>query len=243
MYEDYMQDLLGNPMNMNQNTSDYINFNNGGSYPNDYYAGMQNNCQCGYNSQMRNNCQGGYNSQMQDNYYYGDYINRQYGNQNDNGCYPQRQMNFGMYPTNSFRNSTNEELEDMYPEIYKLVYPMIKKACMQNTKPLSREVVEGLTQEIYSNVEVAGDVVSLNINVDNNSDNSRTDVKKEEENRSDKESSVQESRVENRRTNNSLSDLIRILVLRELLGRPGNWGPNPPRPNPPKPYPPRPRYI
>ena len=42
------------------------------------------------------------------------------------------------YMPDNFRNTEkNSELEACYPEIYKIVYPMIKKACVSNIKALN----------------------------------------------------------------------------------------------------------
>jgi len=102
-----------------------------------------------------------------------------------------------------------QELEKCYPEIYRIVYPMIQRACNQNTRPLTKELVDNMTDEIYFAIE----------------------DKEMLENRNNEEAS--EDRQIRRNTN--LNDLIRILILRELLGRPGFPGGRPPRPRPPRP--------
>ena len=113
--------------------------------------------------------------------------------------------------------NNSEDLEDMYPEIYRIVYPMVRKACMQNTRPVTRELVDQMTQEIYSNIE-ADNVVNLNIHIDN-STNSRGDTqeKTEAENVKVENRQAENRQVENRQFNRGLRDLIRILLLRELL--------------------------
>ena len=102
-----------------------------------------------------------------------------------------------------------QELENCYPEIYRIIYPMVQKACNQNTRPITRELIDNMTDEIYFAIE----------------------DKELIENRNKDES------LENRqiRRNTNLNDLIRILILRELLGRPGFPGGRPPRPRPPRP--------
>ena len=93
----------------------------------------------------------------------------------------------------------------------------------QNRNTLSREEIESYYPEIY-NVETDNSIV-LNINLEN--DVRGTKVEKSSE------------KLENRATRRNLNDLIRILILRELLGRPGCIGPNCRPPFPP-PRPPRP---
>ena len=135
-----------------------------------------------------------------------------------------------------------QELEDYYPEIYKIVYPMVRKVCAQNNRGYGKNDIDRMVEEVYNNIE-ANDAVQLNITLNN-------DVRggAKEEGSKDAE---EENRNENRqiRRNSGLNDLIRILILRELLGRPGCFGPNcrpgvgPRPPMPPRPpRPPFPRY-
>ena len=79
----------------------------------------------------------------------------------------------------SYQNrNVTQELEDCYPEIYKIVYPMVRKVCAKNNnyRGYSKLDIDRMVEEVYSNIEV-NDAVELNI-------------------------------------------IIRILILRELLGRP-----------------------
>lgn len=127
----------------------------------------------------------------------------------------------------NFSNVQNEELEKCYPEIYKIIYPMIQKTCMQNMKPITRELIDDMTEEIYFAVEdneiIETRSKEINTTKELKNTNSKTELK------------------ENRQRiirNQGLNDLIRILILRELLGRPGFPG----RPRPPRPPRPRPPY-
>ena len=131
------------------------------------------------------------------------------------------------YAQNRQRNSSNSEIEGCYPEIYKIIYPMINKACRNNFEPITPELVERITDDIYSSVE-ADNQINININLtneigtnENRSDNtSRRDIKKE----NNKINNIQEDKkIENRGEdrqfrNRNLRDLIKILIIRELLG-------------------------
>ena len=155
--------------------------------------------------------------------------------------YEMNYNNFGVSNMSAMTNMQNEELEACYPEIYRMVYPMIQNACLKNTRPLTKELVDNMTEEIYFAIE----------------DNEIGEVRSKEE-ISDKTSKQSELKSEDRQRivrNRTLNDLIRILLLRELIGRPGfpnrpgfPGGPGfpgrPPRPRPPRPPmgpPPRPR--
>lgn len=135
----------------------------------------------------------------------------------------------GYQPMNSYNTSNmnydnwempnfqNEELEECYPDIYRIVYPMIQKACTENARPLTRELIDSMTDEIYFAIE----------------DKDMTENRSESEKKS-KSAESTESRQTSFR-NPTLRDIIRILLLREFLGRPGFPGGRPPRPRPPRP--------
>ena len=125
-------------------------------------------------------------------------------------------MNFESFqmPNISAMNSIQiQELENCYPDIYRIVYPMVQKICSQNTKSITRELIDKMTDEIYFSIE----------------------DKEMLENRNKQEISTNDT--ENRQIvrDTSLNDLIRILILRELLGRPNLPGDRLPPPRPPRP--------
>ena len=163
---------------------------------------------------------------------YEEYMRSVLGYQPMNNTYD---MNYENWDMSSMNSQQMQELEDCYPEIYRIVYPMVQSACMRNTRPITRELIDSMTDEIYYALE----------------------DKEMLENRNKEEKTVKSTEtVENRQVfvrNTRLNDLIRILLLRELLGRPGFPGPGgrPPRPpmrpsrppmRPPMGPPPRPWY-
>ncbi len=142
---------------------------------------------------------------------------------NNYNTYDMNFDNWEMSNMTAMSNLQMQELENCYPEVYKIVYPMVQKACSQNNRPLTRELIDSMTDEIYFAIEDREMVE--NRNKDEKTAKSSTQV------------------TENRQTivrNTGLNDLIRILLLRELLGRPGFPGfpgGRPPRPpmRPPRP--------
>lgn len=126
--------------------------------------------------------------------------------------------NWEMTNMNAMNTIQTQELENCYPDIYRIVYPMVQRACSQNTRPITRELIDNMTDEIYFAIE----------------------DKEMLENRNKEEKSAQTTEDRQLRRNTNLNDLIRILILRELLGRPGRPGfpgGRPPRPpvRPPRP--------
>ena len=157
----------------------------------------------------------------------------------------QNQMYQAEYPNPSQINMRND-LEEFYPEIYKIIYPMVQKACDGNMGANSREEIEQMTDEIYSAIEDSNQI-NVNINLRNtisttnmNRVQNRNEISKEEI----QKKSLEKQEVENRNTegesrisprNNNLRDLIKILLIRELLRRRHNhFPPRPPHnPRPP----------
>lgn len=161
------------------------------------------------------------------------------------------------------------EIEALYPDIYKMVNPVVCQTCLNCRKPMCKQVLEEMTEEIYQKVTVNQDIM-VHINVDNRSSNesNNSSNKKEIDNRNtlDKTNiapvrssnisntsavrNIASKPVENRsieeetrqiRTNNPLlRDLIRILILNQILGgnRPPQRPPRPPFPGPGMPPPP-----
>ena len=133
-------------------------------------------------------------------------------------------------------NIQMQELENCYPDIYRIIYPMVQRACTQNTRQITREVIETMTDEIYFAID--------DNEITQSRGNESKDIK-ESKNVTVSNKKIEESENRQRVVNNpALRDLITILLLRELIGRPGfpgrpPIGPRPPRP-PMRPRPPRP---
>ena len=115
------------------------------------------------------------------------------------------------------------DLESLYPEIYKIIYPMVQKACLQITGQIDASLLDNLTNDIYNNLE-GENVVNLNINIENTK-NESTDSNNSSNTRNSS------SKQETRQINNPIRDLIKILLIRELLRRQRqNRPPRPMRP-------------
>lgn len=166
------------------------------------------------------------------NYSYEEYMNNLLGYNMDtrNNMY---MMNQSMIePTYEDENTftytqSNSELEECYPDIYKIVYPMVCKACMNINEDITKELVDRLTNEIYEAVEndeiveeTKTATMKLNYSNIQNNRNIRRTVREE---------NINAPKEEKRQRNFLLNDLIRILILRELLGD----GRRLPRPFPP----------
>ena len=164
-----------------------------------------------------------------------------------------------LYDYSNVMPTSAEPLQDLtpfYPEIYKIIYPMVCKVCNTNSnRELTKDLLEKMIDEIYKNVEPEEGSPTRTPPPLKNGDVRNPNSK-------DPEPVIKETR----QTNFLLRDLIRILLLREWErptrppvrppfppgGRPpmGPGGPGgmpqPPRPGngrPPMGPPPRPRYF
>lgn len=132
-------------------------------------------------------------------------------------------------------NSTSDmDLENCYPEIYKIVYPMITKKCDNITMPVTKDDIENMTDEIYYALEERNEI-KLNINLTN--EVRKTEITNNRTKISDKKPEVKISETRNekretRQTNRNLRDLIQILLIRELLNRRRHGRPLMPGPAP-----------
>ena len=129
----------------------------------------------------------------------------------------------------------SDEIMDLYPEIYKIVNPMVCKLCERNTEPITKELIEQMVDEIYKNLEVEPKITAtVNVQVNANL-NATTSGQKNKNIANAKNSQTQNSNNNNEflegktnqtqnptnkkeKHNNTLKDLITILVLNRLLG-------------------------
>lgn len=116
---------------------------------------------------------------------------------------PQNAYQFqdNMYEMPIENDYQNMSLEGLYPEIYRMIYPMVQKVCMRANGVVNEEIIVSMTDEVYNAM------VEQETRKSNNSE-----VKLN--------SSQNYRRMEETRQNNfMLRDLIRILIINELLRR------------------------
>lgn len=139
------------------------------------------------------------------------------------------------FNTNINISGNNVELENSYPEIYKIVYPMVAKKCdNMRGEAITKDDIQNMTDEIYYALETKNET-RVNINLTN--DVSTKNITRTESRRPDvKISETKGDNSEKRQINSGLRDLIQILLIRELLNR-RRQPFRPPMPNPPGPGP------
>ena len=136
----------------------------------------------------------------------------------------------------------SSEILNLYPEIYKIINPMVCKICEANSKPITEELLEQMTDEIYLNIEgdmnISDDIINVRVNIPKNSEknissqniiketkntynrnmaqNNNSNILKQNTQNLNNENIINSEKRQVRR-NNTLRDLIKILILNQLL--------------------------
>lgn len=144
-------------------------------------------------------------------------------------------MNYFPYRAHATNDDFDEKrYENLYPEIYRILKPMVNKICQNmSIGDVSEERLDAMTNEIYTNIEADMDVINVNIKTEQLPVNKMQRSMKVTE-------QVPETETRACCKNAALGDLIKILLLQQLTSncnnKPGGCKPFPPRP----PRPPRP---
>ena len=106
---------------------------------------------------------------------------------------------------NSMWQNQSYNLENLYPDSYKVIYPMVIASCRNVTMPITEDTIERMVCDIYDKA-VSNTKISVSLTV-------------ETTNRESSEDRQMPNRPPRKpRRNPFLNDLIRILILRELIG-------------------------
>lgn len=120
-----------------------------------------------------------------------------------------------IYENNFTYNQIN--LNNIYPEIYRVIYPVICRICANINENITEELINKITNDVYINIENLDSNNKRNITKFNEvNKNIRSDA-----NNKNNYNYINDTRQENRTSYTSLlKDLIRILILRELVDKP-----------------------
>lgn len=126
-----------------------------------------------------------------------------------------------MYSNDYYIVQTNNSiLDELYPEMYKKIYPLICKQCNTNTMPVTKEILEQMTDNVLSQIEI--DLkIQTNVKIETRKEDVKnTSQRNQTSNARQKDINIEEiDREDRNRRNNTLRDLIKILIIRELLDR------------------------
>ena len=138
---------------------------------------------------------------------YNDYMQNVFGS----GFFPY----YNTYESSITRNNNFVgEIENYYPEIYNVIYPMIKKICTNCSCHITEDILNEMTDEIYNNLET-DNILNLNISVETSKNETR--LSSNSSNNTRINNSENNNNNNNNRNYNSIRDLIKILLIRELI--------------------------
>lgn len=141
----------------------------------------------------------------------------------------------GYYYENRLANT--KELENCYPQIYKIINPVVCEVCGKYRGEYTKESVDMLVNEVYKRISMNNEV-NIKVQIDNRSQEkdanrniapcnctgvntlkSNGSVNCNKNNDESKRNTEEENNRQIRQNNNQfLNDLIRILLLNQILG-------------------------
>ena len=142
---------------------------------------------------------------------------------------PNNQMynNLGMFPN----NIPIQNINNLYPSIYRILNPVISRVVLNNNQPITEDLLNNMTDTVINIVdgqlEFGDDKIQNNTNNQNqqsnaNSSNNNTtnnSLSRSSESNRQNNQTTQTSNSRNSRNDSLLRDLIKILILKELLSR------------------------
>ena len=127
------------------------------------------------------------------------------------------------YQNESMGVQMQDNIEDLYPDIYKIVNPIVCRVCQNNNRPITNDLIEQMISQVYNSIK-ADDINIVNINIEtgdvvNRETNNRAQENKDSKLSKEKIESRSSDETRSQRQNNPLlRDLIRILLLNRLFG-------------------------
>lgn len=133
-------------------------------------------------------------------------------------------MNSGMIPN----NMPIQNLSNMYPSIYRILNPVISRIVSNNNQSISEDLLNNMTDTVFNIVEgqidlgedyeTQGNNRTDNQSINANSSNNNSSNRGAETTRQNSQN-PQTSNTRHNRNDSLLRDLIKILIIKELLSR------------------------
>ena len=176
-------------------------------------------------NQMPNNT---YMSNMSPNNMMGNFQNTQMMN-GINGMQNQNMMNCTYSGSqNMYGNNMGQNINNLYPSIYRIITPVVSKVVANsNCQFLNEDTLNNMVDTVYNIVEgqieydnePSTQVENTQSTNSSSSSNNSSNVRASETRQITNSQTQSSSNSRNRRSDNLLRDIIKILILRELLSR------------------------
>lgn len=186
------------------------------------------------------------NSYMEDLYYYNQIPNATYMNTLGNNMMGNNNMQVMHQGVPVFPNSQSfaspgmfagsmqvQNLNNLYPSIYRILTPVVSRVVLNNNQPITDELLNNMTDTVFNIVEgqidLSDDQAQGNNRSDNQSINANSSSNNSNNNNSNRTAesarlnnqNIQTSNARHNRNDSLLRDLIKILIIKELLSRNG----------------------
>lgn len=187
------------------------------------------------------------NGYMEDLYYYNQIPNTTYMNTFGNnmmGNSNMQAMQQGVpgLPNNQIFQSPGmfsgnmpiQNLNNLYPSIYRILNPVVSRVVLNNNQSVTDELLNNMTDTVFNIVEGQIDLgddqaqgnnrsdnQSINANSSSNTLNNNSSSSKTVESARLNNQNIQTSNARHNRNDSLLRDLIKILIIKELLSRNG----------------------
>lgn len=135
--------------------------------------------------------------------------------------------NHGMF----YGNIPVQNLTNLYPSIYRILNPVVSKVVLNNNQPITDELLNNMTDTVFNIVEgqidlgddqVQGnnrsEAQTISTNSSNNNSNNNSSNRGTEPTRLNNQN-IQTSNARHNRNDSLLRDLIKILLIKELLSK------------------------
>lgn len=125
-----------------------------------------------------------------------------------------------------------QNLNNLYPSIYRILNPVVSRVVLNNNQPITEELLNNMTDTVFNIVEGQIDLgddqaqgnnrsdnQSINANSSSNTLNNNSSSNRTVESTRLNNQNIQTSNARNNRGDSLLRDLIKILIIKELLSR------------------------
>lgn len=137
------------------------------------------------------------------------------------------------------RVTKTKELEECYPEVYRIINPIVCEICNKYNGNYTKDTINTMVDEVYKRINLNNEI-SIKINLDNkiqekeiHRNNLKTGINNRISDDNIRKNIENENSRQIRNSNPFLNDLIRILILNQILNGGGLFPGRPPQPRPP----------
>lgn len=131
--------------------------------------------------------------------------------------------NNGMFQNNGMHV---QNLNNLYPCIYRIINPVVARVVSNNTQAITEDLINNMTDTVFNIVEgqidLGDDISQRNSQAENSSSSNSSSSTSSNNNtsaRANERQTTSQTTFKNNRNESLLRDLIKIIIIKELLSR------------------------